>query len=326
MLPAVAFASCDTANRTDAPEFTPTLTQVSISPTSNSTSTRTVLPGTLVPILPTMTLAPQCDQITGRIAYSTAEGDLWVMNADGSGQIQLTDSKEELDYDPSWSPDGTRIVFRSDRAGYSALKVVHLDTLQITQIEPEGGGSFADWSPNGAWIAFTGQVSEGSYGIFVMRPDGAYVTNLNVPFSECAKWSPDGSKIAFCTHRDGNWEVYVMNADGSGQRRLTHSPRSDRPVAWSPEGEKLAIFSQQNGAIIINADGSNVHRPRFGIAAWLPDGRVVGGLDSNGDGEGDDLNSNGLPDWYIMTTKGSVICSLPHLEGLAHYSPFAWLL
>ena len=90
-------------------------------------------------------------------------------------------------------------------------------------------------------------------------------------------WSPDGRKIAFEGGRDGTNGVYVVNADGSGQRRLA---RNGRAPAWSPDGRTIAFFSDTK-IYLMNADGSE-HRPltkplggREGSLAWSPDGRKL---------------------------------------------------
>ena len=76
-------------------------------------------------------------------------------------------------------------------------------------------------------------------------------------------WSPDGRKIAFLNGRDGNSEVYVMNANGSGQRNLTRNPGNDADPAWSPDGRKIAFVSNRDGndeIYVMNADGSGQRR------------------------------------------------------------------
>jgi len=72
-------------------------------------------------------------------------------------------------------------------------------------------------------------------------------------------WSPDGEQIAFASYRDGNWEIYIMNADGSDQRNVTDNPTSDGLPAWSPDGEQIAFTSEREGNFeiyLMNADGS----------------------------------------------------------------------
>ena len=96
-------------------------------------------------------------------------------------------------------------------------------------------------------------------------------------------WSPDGRKLAFVSRRDGNSEIYVMNADGSGQENLTQHPASDSHPSWSRDGRKLAFVSRRDGnseIYVMNADGSglrNVTRtPSDDLGpAWSPDGRAI---------------------------------------------------
>jgi len=96
-------------------------------------------------------------------------------------------------------------------------------------------------------------------------------------------WSPDGRKLAFVSERDGNAEIYVMNADGSGQENLTRQPASDSHPSWSPNGQKLAFVSRRdtNSEIyVMNADGSGLRKltrtPSYDRdPAWSPDGRAI---------------------------------------------------
>ena len=96
-------------------------------------------------------------------------------------------------------------------------------------------------------------------------------------------WSPDGRKLAFVSRRDGNSEIYVINADGSGQENLTQHPARDSHPSWSRDGRKLAFVSRRDGnseIYVMNADGSglrNVTRaPSNDLRpAWSPDGRAI---------------------------------------------------
>ena len=93
------------------------------------------------------------------------------------------------------------------------------------------------------------------------------------------RWSPDGRKLLFVSRRNGNPEVYVINADGGGQRRLTRNPAEDSDPAWSPDGRKIAFISTRDGEraiYVMNADGSQQRSVTRGIRrigsgfAWSP--------------------------------------------------------
>jgi TolB protein len=97
------------------------------------------------------------------------------------------------------------------------------------------------------------------------------------------EWSPDGRKLAFVSERDGNAEIYVVNADGGEQENLTRQPSSDSHPRWSPDGRKLAFVSRRDGnseIYVMNADGSGLRKLTRTPSddrdpAWSPDGRAI---------------------------------------------------
>jgi WD40 repeat protein len=158
------------------------------------------------------------------------------MNADGSGQTNLTNHAER-DSDPVWSPDGTKIAFTSFRDGSNGeIYVMNADGSGQTNLS---NNAFSDgasaWSPDGAQIAFH-SLRDGEFEVYVMNADGSSQTNIsnNGALDVDPAWSPDGAKIAFASNRDFDFEVYVMNADGSGQTNLTNNAADDFDPDWQP--------------------------------------------------------------------------------------------
>src|SRR5881394_531409 len=169
----------------------------------------------------------------------------------------------------------------------------------------------------------------GPRAIYVMNTDGSGTQKLidgesSTTFSVThPAWSPDGSKIAFAATRNGNWDIYVMNADGSNVTRLTTDPANDVAPDWSRDGKQI-VFTSTRGEgwrdiYVMNVDGTNVKRLTSDPASdnnpvWSPDGSKiafssdrVGGGDTeiyvmNADGSGMtrltfDPGPNDMPDW-----------------------------
>jgi Tol biopolymer transport system component len=109
-------------------------------------------------------------------------------------------------------------------------------------------------SPGPAWAS--------PPGLYTAKADGSGVPALLEGTGDSdafPAWSPDGSKIAFESQRDGNYEIYTMNADGSGLTRLTYTSWSERFLVWSPDGTKIAFESRQTGNVevfVMNANGT----------------------------------------------------------------------
>ena len=154
---------------------------------------------------------------------------------------------------PDWSPNGLQIAFSSDRnsdwefdiwGGNWEVYVMTPDGANLINLtkHPAKDGS-PDWSPDGNQIAFSSN-RDGNREVYVMNADGTNPINLtNHPARDGGPaWSPDGTRIAFSTNRDGNWEkkpndnweVYVMNADGTNPINLTNHPAWDSGPAWEP--------------------------------------------------------------------------------------------
>ena len=221
-----------------------------------------------------------------RLAFeSEHEGDMevYVVDADGTGLTNLTRNSAH-DSGPSWSPDGSRIAFSSDRDGNTDIYVMNADGSRGTRLTEHPAVDTAPaWSPHGERIAFM-SFRDGEAEIYAVNADGSGLTNAtrnpaaNFPGGPVGHhppaWSPDGSRIAFVSNRDGNAEIYVAVADGSGVTRLTEDPADDVSPAWSPDGLWVAFVSSGD-VYIVAADGRGSIRltdalQAVGPPAWQP--------------------------------------------------------
>jgi Tol biopolymer transport system component len=219
-----------------------------------------------------------------------ANHEIFAMDADGRHPTNLSNDPGG-DYTPAWSPDSTKIAFRSFRDGvgeiHSEIYVMDADGGNPTNLTNNlSGDADPAWSPDGTKIAFTSR-RDGDSEIYVMDADGSNQTNLtNDPSSdEVPAWSPDGRKIAFSSFgRDGSTKIFVMDADGGNPTNL-RTPGDDYEPAWSPDGTKIAFVSFANafgtGEIyVMDADGSNqtnlTNDPSEDASpTWSPDGTQI---------------------------------------------------
>jgi serine/threonine-protein kinase len=214
-------------------------------------------------------MAPAFSPDGHTIAFSSRRAGelyLFLMNADGTDQRQLAQSSDRpvSGTEPTWSPDGKRIVFRTTVPPF-AMYAINVDGSGLRRVsDSTGGASSPAWSPDGKKIAFTSRRS-GNQEIYLMDAAGGNVVRLtsNDVMDRFPVWSPDGRRIAFESDRDGESRIYVMNADGSNPARLTSPPGKDGHPSWSPDGRQIAFHRTVLGhgqVYVMNADGSDVKR------------------------------------------------------------------
>jgi Tol biopolymer transport system component len=156
--------------------------------------------------------------------YGPGPTGIAVVATDGSNRRMLTSGGDQM---PAWAPDGTRIVFVRGGDLYSvAVSPSPAAPVRLTST-PETDES-PSWSPDSAWLALDRHGPSGNPGVYVMRSDGTEVRRLAT--GRTPAWSPDGNWIAFAR----NYDIWLMRADGSGQRRLTKSKRYEADPSWQP--------------------------------------------------------------------------------------------
>ena len=196
--------------------------------------------------------------------------NLFVVRADGSELFEVTAYVE--DGRPAWSPDGSRLVFSSTRHGDQKSRLYIVDPVQFGgEMVParlivsdlyELLGQDPAWTA-GAQIVYAGCDyfnTPVACGLFAISAESGPQTPRQISdHPGDAAPAVSGQQVAFMSNRDGNWEIYVVNDDGSGLRRLTRNPANDGLPTWSPDGRTLAFVSDRGGAWAVwaaNPDGS----------------------------------------------------------------------
>ena len=230
-------------------------------------------------------------RIAGSDDLATSDYDIWVVNDDGTDAHALA-SGPGWQWFPRYSPDGAWLEYTVEAVGGP--------WLSSGPVGPDTGQG-----PQGA--VFPGvnatQLPQADLWRMPLHGSGAAQRITTAQGDDrSGAWSPDGKRLAFDSTRDGNTELYVVNADGSNTVRLTDSPSSEWAASWSPDGSKIAYTSDQSGIAEIwemNPDGSHATQltadpdgdlwpswapdgSRIAFTHWTPDGTQVWSIDADG--------------------------------------------
>jgi Tol biopolymer transport system component len=247
---------------------------------------------------------PTGDGGTGRLVFIRSGNglrDVYTVDASSKHLTQLTESFA-LDDWAAWSPDTFKILFMSDRIPDTTITA----RFQIYVMNADGSNVGQLTFPDPA------------------RDSTGHLIDTTSSFQPA--WSPDGTKIVFGSTRDTNFQIYVMDPNGTNVVRLTHTSANDGQPAWSPDGTKIAFATTRDGndeIYVMNADGSNpvnlTHNSGSDLRPqWSPDGTRIAFQSSretdyavwvmNADGSNpvrltEPAPSSGAPDWSPDGTR-----------------------
>lgn len=232
----------------------------------------------------------------------------------GSDLVEVLVDDLGMVYRISLSPDGRSLVF--DTADATGILLpngsggTYVEYFHQIFVKPVGDGvprllsgdlpnAYApSWSPDGEWIAFIGGQTQTvvrpdgfpytveQYHLYKVRPDGSDLTRMAETIGNGrVQWSPDSTRLVFPAG-DVNSDIYIINADGTGLRRLTYDPANDLSPFFSPDGEQIVFLSDRGepsfafDVWMMNADGTLPQRlyqtlGSSGAVAWSPNGRAV---------------------------------------------------
>ncbi len=225
-----------------------------------------------------------------------SKGQIHSIKVDGTNRTRLT-MNDSTNSSPSWSPEGLRIAYQSKATGTFQVFLMNRDGSSQRQLTHNSNGArLPAWSPDGGQIAYMGDG-----GIHVVDLFSGSDLQLTVyPDDYRPVWYPLGGKILFRSTRDGNQEIYVMNADGTQQVNLTNSPANEDDHSWSPSGTEIAFTTDADSyyddrygliylrkeLVVMRSDGTDRRQLTtnsiVSTSAWSPDSKLIVFVDSMG--------------------------------------------
>ena len=319
----LVLAACTTSAKSDS-------TPAGGSPQAGPAAGRATPPSTAAP-----PGRPERSLLRGRVAFAEdrrSNVDIQLLDLPSGRSRRLT-SSPAADLSPTWAPDGRRLAFRSDRDGNDEIYAMDADGTGQHNLTRNPASDYSPaWSPDGRRIAFaTGRADPTGSDVWLMRTDGSHPRPLvqQDGIDEYPVWSPDGSRLAFgCTlgrilpSRVGDFELCVVNVDGTGLRRITDAPGVSAAGGWSQEGTRIAFASSRDqdpegvspcgDLFTVDAEGSRLAKLTDGPArdcgpSWSPDGRHILFSSDRGHPGGDS-------DLSVMNPDGSAITRLTHAD------------
>lgn len=250
----------------------------------------------------------------GWVRESDLEAEVFVLDLATGEATNLTNSPG-ADYAPAASPDGSQIVFISERdevdkgayLGYGVY-IMDADGANVSLVADDVmSDTTPRWSPDGAWIAYIAAPEESdaptglTCALYIVRPDGAdfrQLTSLEYCAEASLRWSPDGASLVFSAHAN----IYTLNIESGLETHLLPEPDGEYAPSFSPDGSQIVFVTNRDDddeIYTINADGSDPVRLTSQAGSdvgprWMPDGaQIVYGADSENIGNLHIINADG---------------------------------
>ena len=204
-------------------------------------------------------MAPKFSPDGGSVVFHhriNGNAEICVINLE-TGELRNLTNNPARDIQAAWSPDGSRIVFSSNREGnydIFSLYVVNADGTNPHRIYYSNSiSAYPFWSHDGRTILFANDKEDnrsGNFEIFAIEPETVNPEvrlTFRKRYDVQAIFSPDGSRIAFVSNADGNWEIYLMRSDGSDLLRVTRHIGDEVAPSWSADGRRIVFQSDRHG-------------------------------------------------------------------------------
>ncbi len=209
---------------------------------------------------------------------------LAIMDQDGANVRFLSDGKA-ITLTPRFSPTRQEITYMSYEGGQPRVYLLQIETGQRELVGNFPGMTFAPrFSPDGQKVIMSLLRDDGNSNIFAMDLRSRTTTRLtnSSAIDTSPSYSPDGSQVVFTSDRGGQPQIYIMNADGSGQNRISFGGGSYSTPVWSPRGDLIAFTKQSGGEFqigVMKTDGSGERILSSGFQqegpTWAPNGRYL---------------------------------------------------
>lgn len=221
-------------------------------------------------------------------AFRKSQYDIYVIAADGSREVRITESPEN-DLWVAWWPGGHCLLYSAERSSSSGLLFIKTDGSNPQALRGlPGHVTQPSVSPDGKKIAFMSRQGTEShiYVISATGPDAPIKVTSTGPSNWNPAWSPDSKRILFFSNRLGRGrdQIFVANANGSNETQLTKDEFNNTFPSWSPNGKRIIFGSNREGKgkegiFVMDSNGSNIRSLMPGVRAefarWSPDGKKL---------------------------------------------------